>query len=188
MFSLQNEPFVMGVAAGTAGILLLLVFWVIYRRRTVVRREINGAIKSVSRAVLQDIIIPDVVDGQIHLDYLLLTPKGLLVLDVKDMPGVVFAGEALDEWTMLGTRERFGFSNPLGPLRAKVASVKSVVKEVPVEGRVAFTTRASFPKGKPETVVSLPQLVEEFGLKKGTDKPLDAFQAGWEKVKKVAHR
>ena len=174
--------------AGLLATGLLLLVWWLYRRKTAIQREINGALKAVSRASLRDIVIPDVVNDQIHLDYLLLTPKGLLVLDLRDMPGVVFAGDNLEEWTLLDGRERFGFTNPLGPLRAKIESVKSLVRQVPVHGRVAFTTRAKFPKGKPDLVTTLPDLVQEFGWEKGSaaEKSLDAFHLGWEQVKRAA--
>ncbi|MEM7282444.1 MAG: nuclease-related domain-containing protein [Pseudomonadota bacterium] len=183
MFQVYGLPL-----AGGAAVVVLLLVWLVYRRRTAVQREINSALRAVSRASLRDIVIPDVVNEQIHLDYLLLTPKGLLVLDLRDMPGVVFAGDNLEEWTLLDGHERFGFTNPLGPLRAKIESVKSLVTQVPVHGRVAFTARASFPKGKPDLVTSLPELVEEFGWEKDSaaEKSLDAFHLGWERVKRAA--
>jgi len=67
----------------------------------------------------------------------------------------------------------------------RVAAVRALVHEVPVEGRIVFTRRARFPKGLPKWTLTLDSLLLEFP-------PADAtmiadvrarYSAAWEQVK-----
>src|SRR5690554_7314103 len=89
--------------------------------------------------------------GQIQVEHLLLTGSGMLVIDVKEYEGVVFAGERMEEWTVIGDggRGRFTFPNPLRTLYDRVAALRQLVRDVPVEGYVLFASGAKFNKGRP---------------------------------------
>ena len=89
--------------------------------------------------------------GQIHLEHLLLTAKGLVVIDVKDVPGAVFASDRMDDWTVIHTQRRYSFPNPQGPLLDRVAAVRHSGSEMcPVAGHVLFSDQADLSKGRPE--------------------------------------
>ena len=60
---------------------------------------------------------------RIHIDYLLLTRQGVIVLDVRDVAGHVFGSEPMQEWTVLGRKRRFTFANPLPQLYDRMAAV-----------------------------------------------------------------
>ena len=63
--------------------------------------------------MLRDVLIPDGSGGQLHIDFLLLTGRGLLVVDYRDVEGVVFGGEHMREWAVMNGSERSTFLNPL---------------------------------------------------------------------------
>ena len=55
----------------------------IYRRwgRYRARRQLIKSFEAVAAAVLRDVLIPDGSGGQLHIDFLLLTARGMLVVD-----------------------------------------------------------------------------------------------------------
>ena len=57
---------------------------------------------------------------------------------------------------------RFTFTNPQSALYDRIAAVKAVAGEVPVEGRIVFTPRGKFPKGLPKWTLMLDALRAEF--------------------------
>jgi hypothetical protein len=153
------------------------------------RRELAERVGAVGVEHLQDVILPDGNGGWFHVDFLLLAPTGVLVIDLRDVAGLIFGSEQMTEWTVMQKTRRFTFANPLGPLYDRIAVVRMIAGEgVPVEGRVVFTDRGTFPKGHPEHVTRLASLSTEFP-------PLDAAQvepvvgrwrAGWDRLKQAA--
>ncbi len=57
---------------------------------------------------------------------------------------------------------RFTFTNPQSSLYDRIAAVKAVAGEVPVEGRIVFTRRGKFPKGLPKWTLMVDSLRAEF--------------------------
>ena len=129
-----------------------------YRRR----RQIIRTIAAAGAAMLQDVIVPDGSGGHLHLDFLLATGQGLLVVDLRDVDGIVFGGEHLREWTVMNGNERSTFLNPLEALYDRLAAVRLLAADVPVEGRIVFTERSRFPKGQPPRVTLISALASEF--------------------------
>ncbi|MBM5811783.1 MAG: NERD domain-containing protein [Gammaproteobacteria bacterium] len=129
-----------------------------YRRR----RQIARTVAAAGSAMLQDVVIPDGSGGQLHLDFLLLTSGGLLVVDLRDVNGIVFGGEHLREWTVMDGNERSTFLNPLEAMYDRLAAVRLLAADLPVEGRIVFTERSRFPKGKPPLVTPIDSLAAEF--------------------------
>jgi hypothetical protein len=150
-------------AGGT--LLAALVAWAVllfqaYRAR----RAIDVAIASIAYEMLKNVLIPNGNGGQIHVNYLLLTQRGLLVADLLDLPGAIFGGDQMIEWTVIGKKRRYTFNNPQHALYDRMAAVRLLTGEVPVEGRVLFSQRSEFPKGKPRNVVRIDDLTDEFPL------------------------
>ena len=79
---------------------------------------------------------------------MLLTQRGLLVVDLLDHPGAVFGGDQMIEWTVIGKKRRFTFANPQHALYDRMAAVRQLTGDVPVDGRVLFTLRSDFPEGQ----------------------------------------
>jgi hypothetical protein len=128
-------------------------------------------LRRIGRERLTDVVIPDGVDGEIHLEHLVLTDRGILVLELRNASGALFAGERLDEWRVIDGARRFTFRNPLPPLEARVRSVALLADGAPVLGRVAIIGRVSFAGGRPDRVTTLSELADAF------TKPNDADEA-----------
>lgn len=148
-----------------AGAVLLAaaLVWVFLQVRAYrVRKAIDAAISGIAYEMLKNVLVPNGNGGQIHIHYLLLTQRGVLVVDLLDHPGAVFGGDQMIEWTVIGKKRRFTFPNPQHALYDRMAAVRLLTGEVPVDGRVLFTTRSEFPKGKPRYVVRIDELTEDF--------------------------
>ncbi len=130
------------------------------RRRDLVRRL--RQIESVAYESLRDVMVPDGNGGELHVDFLLLTARGLLVAELREVRGTVFAGETMDQWVVMDGARRQTMSNPLEPLYDRIAAVKQLAGEAPVEGRVIFAGGATFAKGRPPGVTVLESLPAEF--------------------------
>ena len=167
---------------------VLLIVWLIVK---IIRRKSGGlehALAEISFDRIEGLIIPSADEGEILIDYLLLTSQGLLILEVKDVQGTLFGGDKLQDWTVITNERRFTFSNPQPALYDRIAAVKQIIREVPVAGRILFLDGAEFTKGTPGLVSNLTQLVEEFGEpdKKAAKFKIDAFKPHWELIRKEA--
>jgi hypothetical protein len=126
------------------------------------RTSLVEAITAAGTDHINDVLVPDGMGGFFHVDFLLLTPRGVLVIDLRDVPGNVFGGDQMTEWTVMERQGRFTFPNPQSALYDRMAAVKAVVGDVPVEGRIVFTRRAKFPKGLPKWTLMVDSLRAEF--------------------------
>ncbi|AMN47139.1 hypothetical protein ACG33_08515 [Steroidobacter denitrificans] len=177
--------------AWIAGVLLVLVAAAVWAclllRAWRARQAIDVAIAQIAYEILKDVLIPNGMDGQIHVPYLLLTQRGVLVAELLDLPGAIFGGDQMIEWTAIGRKRRYTFANPQHALYDRVAAVRLLTGEVPVEGRLIFTTRSEFPKGRPRNVLRIDDLIAEFPAVDRTRGNITAaFGDVWANVKKHA--
>jgi hypothetical protein len=172
------------IAAGLVFAILVAgaAAWFWLRRRGPVIAE---ALQSVAIDRMQDVLVPDGMGGQIQIEHLLLTGNGLVVLDVKEFEGIIFASDRMEEWTVMGKQGRFTFPNPLGTLYDRVAALKQLVRDVPVTGFVLFGAGADFSKGRPKDVLLPGELIDRFRKPERADleRLLDAFAPHWDLVK-----
>jgi hypothetical protein len=151
------------------------------------RRAIDAAIASIAYEMMKNVLLPNGNGGQIHVHYLLLTQRGLLVLDLLDLPGAIFGGDQMIEWTVIGTKRRFTFANPQHALYDRMAAVRLLTGDVPVEGRVVFTVRSDFPKGKPRNVIRIDTITGDYPIVDPARGNITAaFGDVWANVKKHA--
>ena len=183
-FQNGDNPWLLPMAA--IGVVLIIGLVVM-----IVRRKSGGlehALAEISFDRIEGLVIPSADEGEILIDYLLLTSQGLLILEVKDVRGTIFGGDKLQDWTVITDDRRFTFSNPQPALYDRIAAVRQIIREVPVAGRVLFLDGAEFTKGTPDLVSSLTQLVDEFGEpdKKAAKFKINAFKPHWELIRKEA--
>ncbi len=91
------------------------------------------------------------------------------------------------EWTVMDGAHRFTFTNPQSALYDRIAAVKAVAGDVPVEGRIVFTRRGKFPKGLPKWTLMLDGLRPEF-TSPDFEAPADSaaqYREGWQRVKET---
>ena len=173
----------------SAGALLVvlvaaLILWLRYRRRG----SLEGAIAEIAFERIDRLVIPSADEGEILIDHLLLTSQGLLILDVKNVQGTIFGGDKLKEWSVIADDRRYTFPNPQTTMFDRIAALYQIVRDVPVTGRIVFLDGGEFPKGVPELVTSLEELVFEFAEsdKEAADFNIEAYKPHWDLVRKEA--
>jgi len=172
-----------GVAAAGAGI--YVIAQQVQRLRA--RRAIDNVIGSVAFDLLKNVLLPAAPGELIHVNYLLLTQKGLLVVDLFDLPGMIFAGEKMEQWSVFGPKRHFTIPNPLPMLYDRIAAVRAISGDVRVDGRIVFSMRGEFPKGRPELVMRLDDLQDIYPVvEKSPGGVAAAFAPVWERIKGAA--
>ena len=171
-------------ALAAAALLLLVLLWMRFRRRT----PLESALAEIAYERIEGLVIPSADEGEIQIDKLLLTTQGLLILEIKEVQGTVFGSDKMSDWTVIADDRRFTFPNPQPALYDRIAAVRQIVRQVPVEGRVLFLDGAEFTKGVPSLACSLDQLVADFGEadKNAAKFKIEAFRPHWELIQKAA--
>jgi hypothetical protein len=169
------SPLWLIVAGATAALLVLTLigFWLKNRRG----RRLERLLRRHSWDVLRDVVIPDGLEGRVHIDRLLLTPGGLVVLEIKALSGAIFGAEKMDEWVVLEGGRRHGFRNPLCGLDERMTAIRLFAPGVHAEGYILVTGDAEFPKGRPERTLTPDELAERLTRPEG--KAPDGWQALW---------
>lgn len=156
-----------------------------WRRR---QSELQRALKGVAVEALQDVLIPNGMGGHIHIEHLILTARGILVVDVKRFEGVIFASDRMNEWAVMSKQGRFGFPNPQSTLYDRIAAVRQLVRDVQVAGFVLFPGGADFSKGRPKDVMLPAELAEQFKKPERADveRLTLAYAQHWERIREAA--
>lgn len=84
-----------------------------------------------------------------QIDHLALTPHGILVLESKNLGGLLFGAPDRPYWTQVIGPQRHAFYNPLRQNATHLAAVRRFAGAVPVRGLVVFMDRGVFPEGHP---------------------------------------
>lgn len=173
-----------GVLIWLVALVTLLALWLVYRLRRARGGRLEQVLNEIGYDRVDNLVVPNGDEGEILIDQLLLTSQGLLILEIKDVDGVVFGSDKMQDWTVIRSDKRFTFSNPLPGLYDRVAAVRQIVRQVPVDGRVLFLDGAEFSKGQPEHVATLDQLADQFGEndKKAAEVKVGAFRPHWELI------
>ena len=154
-----------------------------HQRRTR-RLAMLARLERIGYFAAHQMLVPDGMGGFIHIDHLMLTPRGVLLLDTRRVAGLIFGGDQMSEWTVMG-RRRYTFDNPQPALYDRVAAVKALVGDVPVEGRLVFSNVGRFTKGKPKYVTMLDGMELEFPAADRTQTGFPeyaAYAAAWQRL------
>ncbi len=136
-------------------------------------RQIHRMLESLGVKYLHDIILPDGIEGYTYIDYLLLTPNGIVVLDINFSEGHIFGGESVDQWTQVVNNKTYKFNNPLYNNQIKCQAVQWNINNnisedartnnnVETFGWIAFSSAGNFPKGIPDQVSMISDLKNDF--------------------------
>jgi len=178
----QNRLILMAVGAVFALALICYVVRALQRRSQ--WRRLHQGIISASIEYLHNVLVPDGMGAAMHVDYLLLTARGVIVIDLRDVRGNIFGGDQMTDWTVMNGATRTTFHNPQHALYDRVAAVRALAGELPVEGRILFTRRGRFPKGLPRWTLMLDSLRSEFPLADadGARSLLERHGADWRAI------
>ena len=113
------------------------------------RRDARRVARVTSGAAdyLRNVLVPDGNGGDYHLDFVLLTSRGVVIIDMRDIIGNVFGGDQMTDWTLIEGARRTTFENPQSGLYDRIASVKAITQDTPVEGRIVFTKAREISEG-----------------------------------------
>ncbi len=174
------------VLAGLAALLLLAGAVQLYRwyRRRRARAAMIAAIAGRGFEHRHNVMIPDGQGGNLHIDFLLLTARGVVVIDLRDVAGNIFGGDQMTQWTVMHHARRYTFANPQTTLYDRIAAVRALADDVPVEGRVLFTRRGRFPKGLPRHTLLLESLAAEYPLadRQAMSALLERWLPAWQRI------
>lgn len=143
--------------------------------------RIQKLIKQLGQARLRNVYLPDGMDGNIFIEHLVLTPVGLLLLNLKHYRGNIFAAEKIDQWTQVVGHHSYKFSNPLYQLESDLQGIRAIIPKTQVNGLVVFAADCRFPKGKPERVYDYQELVDMAKSSRG-ENVSDQMQQVWNKM------
>lgn len=170
----MNAAWLLGIVAALAlGAAAWGAVWFLRRRK-----QLDYQLRAIAWERLTDVVIPDEFDGEIHLDLVLLTPRGILVLDVREASGTLFWGDQLENWTLLDGVRRKVISNPLPGMRARRHAVHALAPRVPVDGRVLLVGTVTVVGRTPPGVVLTEDLLAAFPAK-GKDGPTPELAEAW---------
>jgi hypothetical protein len=183
---LKDLPPVAWLLIAAAAVLGFVAFWVWswysrYRARKALRTAVTGS----AADHLTDSLVPDGMGGSFHVDFLLLTLRGVVVIDLRNVKGNIFGGDQMAEWTVMDGARRFTFINPQSALYDRIAAVKAIAGDIPVEGRIVFTRRGRFPKGLPKWTLMLDALRAEFPAAdfESPAETVARFRDGWQSLR-----
>ena len=184
MTGLGIEPQWIGLAAAALLLAALGFFGIRAYQRRARRKSLLARLERIASAAAHQVLVPDGMGGFIHIDHILLTPRGIVILDTRRVPGLIFGGDQMSDWTVMGRGHRYTFDNPQPALYDRIAAVKALVGEVPVEGRLVFSNVGKFTKGIPKWVVMLDGMEVEFPVVDRTSQS----QTGGEEYTEVWNR
>ena len=185
MSSIPIEPQWIGLGAAILLVAALAFFGLRAYQRRARRKSLLARLERVASAAAHQVLVPDGMGGFIHIDHLLLTPRGILLLDTRRVAGLIFGGDQMSDWTVMGRGHRYTFDNPQPALYDRIAAVKAIVGEVPVEGRLLFSNVGKFTKGIPKWVVMLDGIEVEFPVVERGNETFAApeqYQEGWNRL------
>lgn len=163
--------------------IILFMIWKTYRS-TESYRYFPRIIRKISKYYMKNVVIPDAVEGSSYIDWLVLTPRGVLIISQKPYQGMIFGSENISHWTQVVERRSYSFDNPLRQLEVDLVTIKSLIPGVPVKGYVVFDRDSFFPKGKPKIVLTLNEIKQNISIfREGTIS--DELKEAWEKLRMV---
>ena len=154
------------ILAAVAVVMMAALFYYVIRawRMRAQLKRLDQSIIAVGSQYVRNVLVPDGMGASMHVDYLLLTSRGVLVIDLRDVRGNIFGGDQMTDWTVMNGASRSTFQNPQHALYDRVAAVRQLSSDMPVEGRILFTRRGRFPKGLPRWTLMVDSLRQEFPL------------------------
>lgn len=157
------------------------------------QRHVQKVLESLGVKYLRDIVLPDGLEGMAFIDYLLLVPDGVVVLDINYSEGHLFGGNTVDQWSQVINNKTYKFNNPLYDNQTKCQAVLWNVENIlgdrfknldwKTHGWVAFSNAGNFPKGIPDQVCMIDDLKTNLETSLELSEPVsDLTHEIWDKL------
>ena len=185
---IDTVPSWLPIAVALSIVAMLLVLLLFMRRQSGSGPRVVKALERISYDRFSNIVIPNGDDGEIHVDLVLLTGHGILVVDLKDVSGVVFGSDRMQDWRVIDDDRRYTFANPQPALYDRIAAVRHIVGTTPVDGALLFADTARFTKGVPAKVFTLRELLAEYPKadRRRPEPELADYRSGWDQLRDAA--
>jgi hypothetical protein len=131
------------------------------RGEAAVRNVVVSNFKSPNFHLLNNITIP-FQDGTTQIDQILLSTKGVFVIEVKHYSGLIFGDEKSSQWTQIVYYVNNKFQNPIHQNYRHLKAIQQILDFLPKEqihSVVVFSGNAVFKTPIPKGVFYLNQLV-----------------------------
>lgn len=186
LVSLMTEYGLVLAIAAVVLVTLMIALPVMLRlyRRDAEQRRVAKLIKNLNTSYLREVAFPDGMDGYLFIDYLVLTPAGILVIDLQDYSGFIFGAANIDQWTQMVRRRGFKFENPLHRNAWRVQVIQTLASDATVMGRVVFSSTSQFPKGIPEGVSHVSTLTTDIAPLFGNKSVSESLRKAWDELAK----
>jgi len=128
-----------------------------------VREIITYHFKAPHYHLLNNITLPD-QEGTTQIDHILVSTKGVFVIETKNYSGWIFANEKSRQWTQTFYRVKNKYQNPIHQNFKHVKAIQKQLDFLPKEqihSIVVFTGSAEFKTPMPKDVLYLYQLVDK---------------------------
>ncbi len=153
-------------------------------RRAYVRWALARLLRHLGPAHMDGALLEDAVGNLAYFEQLVLTPAGIVAVEVLRNRGVIFGAEGLDQWAQVVGRRTTRFDNPVTRSRERAYALRDNFPDVPVHGMVLFACLCEFPKGQPEGVATAAELRAQ------TPPELEAvpadLRAAWEQLERMS--
>jgi len=143
-------------------------------------------IDSVAYDVLRNVLISNAWTGRLFCSIAADGTRSSRA-DLLERPGAIFGGDQMVEWTSIGKKRRYTFRNPQHVLYDRMAAVKLLADNTPVDGRVVFTCGANFPKENRRTCADRRPHEGISLVDRNRGNVVAAFADVWSHIKKNAH-
>lgn len=146
--------------------------------------KLKRLLRSIGVDSLHNVTIQDEMDGKIFIENLILMQDKILILGVKKYKGLIFAADNIDLWTQVIGNKSYKFENPLRQLESDALTLKSKIENSKIEEKVLFIHGAEFPKGKPDNVVEIPDMIAWRDASAPAEIS-ESLQADWKKLSEL---
>lgn len=180
---IEQDWLITAVAVVIAVAVTILVPIMLRRyRRDAEQRRVAKIIKALNITALKNVAFPDGIESYVFIDYLLLTPSGIVVLDLQDYNGFIFGGPNIDQWTQMIRQRGYKFENPLHQNAWRLQIIRSFVEDAPLLGKVVFSSVSQFPKGIPEGVLHVSTLSQDLAQLINNKEMPEIVRKAWDKL------
>ena len=127
-----------------------------------VRKAITANFKAPHYHLLNNLTLPD-QDGTTQIDHVLVSTKGVFVIETKNYSGWIFGDEKAKQWTQVVYRVKNRFQNPIRQNFKHLKVIQNELDFLPKEqihSIVVFVGDAKFKTPMPKGVLYLHQLVD----------------------------
>ena len=142
-------------------------------------------IHNLAEDTLTDVFLSDGVDGVHYFPFIVLTRQAVIFFKSLQFRGIIFAADTIDYWTQVVGKRSYKFHNPMPGVEAEAATIRTLDKDIAVQGRVVFPSDSHFPKGRPQAVI-LENEIKRYLQEMMQGKARPELRSAWDRLRLLA--